>query len=104
MLQNKVDYIGRKLGFDRCFAVDCKGRSGGLFLLWKFEVRLEIQNYSCCHINAVIQKGNNEPVWKVTCFYGHPKAAKREEAWNLLRFLSRMEPIPGCVLGTSMKF
>jgi len=94
-----MDYIRRKLGFDRCFAVDCKGSSGGLLLLWKFEIRLEIQNYSRRHINAVIHKGANELVWKVTCFYGHPEPAKREEAWNLLRFLSRMEPIPWLCVG-----
>jgi hypothetical protein len=86
MMQNKVDFIRRKLGFDRSFVVDCKGRIGGLLLLWKSEIWLEIQNYSRRHINAVMHNGSNEPVWKITCFYGHPEAAKREEAWNLLRF------------------
>jgi hypothetical protein len=99
MMQNKVDFIRRKLGFDRCFVVDCKGRNGGLLLLWKLEVQLETQNYSCRHINAVMHKGSNELVWKITCFYGHPKAAKREEAWNLRRFLSRMDPIPWMCVG-----
>jgi hypothetical protein len=44
-----------KLGFERMFVVDYVGRSGGLALLWKEEVELEIQNYSIQHINALVK-------------------------------------------------
>jgi len=43
---------------DSIFTVDCKGRSGGLNLLWKSDIGVEIQNYNRRHINAVIQSSN----------------------------------------------
>jgi hypothetical protein len=55
LLRSKVEVIRVKLGFDSVFVVDCKGRSGGLALLWNSEVQVTIQNYSLQHINAPIQ-------------------------------------------------
>jgi hypothetical protein len=37
------------------FVVDCRGKSGGLILLWKSSAVVEIQNFSNNHINAVIK-------------------------------------------------
>ena len=38
-------------------------------------------------------------MWKLTGFYGHPEASKRIEAWQLLRFIARMDPYPWICLG-----
>jgi hypothetical protein len=81
------------------FVVDCKGRSGGLLLLWNSDSHLEIQNFSRRHINGVFLNQNKEPIWKLTCFYGHPDVRKRVEAWNLLRHLSQLDPIPWMCIG-----
>jgi hypothetical protein len=53
--QHKPEGMQIKLGFDRLFVVDLVGRSGGLALLWKESEGLEIQNFTCRHINAVIK-------------------------------------------------
>jgi hypothetical protein len=58
MMHNKTCALKTKLGFDSIFTVDCKGRSGGLNLLWKSDIGVEIQNYNRRHINAVIQSSN----------------------------------------------
>jgi hypothetical protein len=63
------------------------------------ESGMEIQNYSRQHINAKVCSSPTNMVWKFTGFYGQPDASKRMEAWNLLRFISRMEPSPWLCLG-----
>jgi hypothetical protein len=46
MSNKRVDFLKRKLGFENLFEVDSVGRSGGLVLLWKNDIRVDIQNYS----------------------------------------------------------
>jgi len=94
IMQNKSSFLNSKLGFDNIFMVDCKGRSGGLILMWKTKIEVDIQNYSKRHINTVIQCSHEEPKWKFTGFYGHPDANKRNKAWSLLRHLAKFPPEP----------
>ena len=42
------------LGFNKSFAVNSRGRSGGLGIFWNDEIKLEIVGYSQYHIDAVI--------------------------------------------------
>jgi exonuclease III len=83
----RMEFIRVRTGFDYMFVVDNMGRSGGLALMWRSELSVEIQNYSRRHINATVQMAVNGQKWKLTGFYGHPDASKRIEAWNLLRHL-----------------
>jgi hypothetical protein len=46
MSNKRVDFLKRKLGFENLFEVDSVGRSGGLVLLWKNDIQVDIQNYS----------------------------------------------------------
>ena len=55
--------------------VDCIGKSGGLALLWKDDMGVEIQNYSSRHIHAKILSTPNGGKWNLTGFYGHPNAS-----------------------------
>jgi len=82
--------------------VDCRGKTGGLILLWKSPCVVDIQNYSCNHINAVI-KTSCDP-WKFSGFYGYPEVAKRHYSWTLLRHLASLIPVPWLCLGTSMRY
>jgi hypothetical protein len=45
--------------------VDCVGKSGGLALLWKEDMEVEIQNFSQRYISTIV-KPINGPVWKFT--------------------------------------
>lgn len=94
-----MERIRCRLGFKNMLVVDCVGKSGGLALLWGDEVGVEIQNYRRRHINAKISPTSATVPWKLTGFYGHPEAGKWGEAWELLRFLSSMEPTPWVCLG-----
>ena len=72
--------------------VDSLGKSGGLALLWGEEVEVEIINFNQCHINGVMKTSTYEAPWKFTKFYEHPDLTKRDEAWNLFKFLSKLTP------------
>ena len=75
-----MEKVRCKLGFSNMLVVDCVGKSGELALLWMDEIGVEIQNFSCRHINAKICQSPNGSHWKFTSFYGHPEADKRREA------------------------
>lgn len=40
-----------KLNFDRSFTVDNRGSFGGLYVLWKEELNLNLQSYSQNHVD-----------------------------------------------------
>jgi hypothetical protein len=77
MTQRKEEVVRIKLGFENCFAVDYIGKGGGLMLLWRNSIMVEIQNFSRRHINAVVQCSSEALSWKLTGFYGHPDVTKR---------------------------
>ncbi|XP_059436384.1 uncharacterized protein LOC132169351 [Corylus avellana] len=82
---------------DECFVgfpskVDCVGRSGGLALMWRESVRVDIQNYSRRYINAVVKLGDCLHPWKFTGFYGHPEVGRQKESWSLLKLLRSFQP------------
>jgi hypothetical protein len=69
-MQNKSCSLKSKLGYDHVFTMDCKGRSGGLILMWKLDIQVDIQNSSRKHINAVVKLSHNARPWKFIGFYG----------------------------------
>lgn len=97
--QNKMERIWSRLGFPNMLVVDCMGKSGGLALLWKENINVGIQNYSCRYINAKVFINSALGWWKLTGFYCQPKASKQREAWGLLRYLATMDPNPWICVG-----
>jgi hypothetical protein len=85
--KSKMEGIRVKLGYNGMFVVDPVDRNGGLAHLWCETQDLEIQNFTRRHINAIVKEADREVSWKLTCFYGHPVAAKRHESWALLEHL-----------------
>lgn len=66
------------LNFHDGFSVECKGKSGGLILLWAEEVDLSNNSYSVGHIDATIKEPDGW--WRFLGFYGNPCPTKREES------------------------
>jgi hypothetical protein len=95
----RVELLKCRLGFGSVFVVDRVGRSGGLALFWNDVLKVEIQNYSRFHINAVVSCGDSFPSWKFTGFYGQPAVEKRRDSWRLLRHLGLFSPMPWLCCG-----
>ena len=74
-------------------------RAGVWLFLWGEEIIVDIQNYNLRHINRIVQTPKLQTKSKFTSFYGNPKANKRKEAWNLLKFLATLNPTPWICIG-----
>lgn len=72
------DYNKFKLGLYNVFAVDCVDKSGGLALLWKYDIFFEILNFYVNHIQCLIIIRSIEMNLEESCLftriYGHPPA------------------------------
>ena len=85
--KRRMERVRDRLGFTNGLVVPSRGHSGGLALLWKREVNLNIKSFSNFHIDATITEVNTSLEWRITGFYGHPQTHLRHESWNLLSLL-----------------
>ncbi|XP_042944640.1 uncharacterized protein LOC122278525 [Carya illinoinensis] len=82
-----------------CFVVDARGSSGGLALLWKKNVSVEVTNFTQHHISVMVGQDVSKAKWLLTSFYGHPKTSKRKSTWNILSSLKPVNNQGWCVIG-----
>jgi hypothetical protein len=99
MCNKNLDFLRIKMKFDYIFAVDSVGRSGGLILMWRDDMKVVIQNYSRRHINVTVSMGRDGKEWKFSGVYGHPEVAKRKESWALMQQLATFSPKPWLCIG-----
>lgn len=90
--------IATKARYKNYLVVDAVGRSGGLMLMWKQDLNVELLNFSIRHINIIILYAFGENKWLLTCFYGHLKVSRRRSAWELLKSF-KADFLGGCVIG-----
>lgn len=64
--------VRNRLGFHCCFTVTSIGRSGGMALLWKEDIPLEVINFLTQHIHARVREMGCEENFFITGFYGSP--------------------------------
>ena len=70
---------------DRCkmkhgLIVPSDGSKGGLAMLWKEGIKVEVKTYSEEHIDVWVEESWNGSHWHLTGFYGNPDTAKRPES------------------------
>ena len=70
---------------------------GGLALLWRDNVDIDVQTSYPHHIDALINQ--NGVVWRIIGVYGHPETARRGESWELLRQLNAAISLPWFLIG-----
>uniref|UniRef100_A0A803Q9W0 Reverse transcriptase n=1 Tax=Cannabis sativa TaxID=3483 RepID=A0A803Q9W0_CANSA len=85
---NYLETIRIRLGFEGCFCVDAKGKSGGLALLWKEPFTVHLNSFNDFHIDAWINK-EEDLAWRFTGFYGDPDPSQRKHSWQLLKRIAR---------------
>ena len=94
----KLEGIRVKTGFQNAFTVSCHGRNGGLALLWREGVHLEINFFSRHHIDSHICMEDGI-VWRLMGFYGRPEEDRKWQSWALLDHLNRMASFRLFVIG-----
>ncbi|KAL7111975.1 hypothetical protein ACP275_05G123500 [Erythranthe tilingii] len=80
-------------------AVDSIGQSGGLALLWKKDMNVDLLSFSPNHIDVEVQAKEKEAKWRFTGFYGFADQSQRHKSWNLLRTLRDHSDLPWMVGG-----
>ena len=75
-----MDLLRSRWKFDECFSVDCVGRGGGLVLLWRNDMIVEVLSYSRFHIDVQVCEHNGDKPWRFIGFYGKPYTSKRQES------------------------
>ncbi|XP_075659089.1 uncharacterized protein LOC142628952 [Castanea sativa] len=91
--------IKRKLERHQGLVVPSVKRAGGLALLWKSSMKVEVQTYSPRHIDAIVTEDQCSMQWRFTGFYGHPETSMRGESWTSLEQLSGQMDLLWVIMG-----
>lgn len=94
-----MEVIRRRLGLDSLFTVDNVGFSGGLAIVWKRELEVNIISHSANHIDITIKHSAKSPTWRFTGIYGSPARHRRKDTWELLKELSTNNSLPWMLMG-----
>ena len=78
--KNAMEKVMEKINFVNGLIVPRRGRGGGLALLWRREIDLEIMGYSRSFIDAIVTEHDSGFRWRITGFYGNPKSHRRKES------------------------
>ena len=77
------DKLYGELPFPNKIIVKKPDSGGGLALIWKNGVKLELINYTANHILVKVRE-EDDYEWWLTCFYGWPDVTQRSKSWELL--------------------
>ncbi|PPR92754.1 hypothetical protein GOBAR_AA27921 [Gossypium barbadense] len=86
----KILHLLRRM--DGCLAVSSEGKSGGLALLWREGVNVEVQSYSKFHIESVVSIDDGERL-RFTGFYGQTNPSLRRPKIQLDEFSDFLEEL-----------
>ena len=78
----RMDYVKRMVGFNENVVTEAKGRVGGLCLMWKNNVQIEVVEFNKYLIAVKILDPGGD--WNLVGFYGPPYASKKRKAWENL--------------------
>lgn len=91
--------IKRKLENYDGLIVPSDGQSGGIAMLWKKDINLNIMGYSKNYIDAIIIEQLSGFKWRITGYYGHPETHLRHESQILLVALNSRFSLPWICFG-----
>lgn len=98
--KKKAQRLKGVLGFSNSLAVGSEGRSDGLALYWRREVKVKVESVSKSHIDVILSsEATGDKQWRFTGFYGEPKRVNRKDSWYLMRFLRSQLDLPWLCTG-----
>ncbi|KAI3906287.1 hypothetical protein MKW92_004050, partial [Papaver armeniacum] len=71
-----------QFGYQHYCIVASVGRSGGLWLLWKDEVNIEITSKYSNLIHGIVHLDSARYPWNLFCIYGPPVTSQRSNFWQ----------------------
>nr|CCA66036.1 hypothetical protein [Beta vulgaris subsp. vulgaris] len=93
----EMESVKKKLKWEHMVAVDCEGecrkRRGGLAMLWRSEIKVQVMSMSSNHIDIVVgEEAQGE--WRFTGIYGYPEEEHKDKTGALLSALARASRRP----------
>lgn len=76
-----------------------RGIAGGLCLIWKQNVSIQILDHAHNHINASVTNHINGDSWILTCFYGSPYRKLKRNSWKIIKDMATSMNKPWIVIG-----
>ena len=92
----KADKVRRRAGFDHKAVFESEGMSGGLLLMWKEEVKIQVNSVSKNYIDVTV---NEEGGRRFTGLYGEPEWNRKVLTWEAIRSLKGEPTIPWLIMG-----
>jgi len=80
-------------------AVDARGRSAGVALLWKKGLDVSLLSLSLHHVDVAIKNIGGLFAWRFTGIYGYPKTENKHKTCDLLKDLVEQSNLPWLVGG-----
>ena len=87
-----------ELPFPNRIIVKHPNSGGGLAVIWKNEVQLQLVNYTANHILVKVREDDGFEWW-LTSFYGWPEACHQYKSWELLTHLRTFVEGPWLCIG-----
>lgn len=84
--RDRANKIVRRLGFSNWRIFDGRGFSGGIWILWNNDVRVNFIDDMAQAVSFDVGYDNKN--WKMTVVYGSPNPTNRERLWDYLRACS----------------
>jgi len=94
-----MEVVRRKLGDFFGVYVDCRGRAGGLALLWDRSVQLTLCSFSDHHLDATVSWEQDAVEWRFTGVYGWPEMHNKRRTETLIAELATHSHLPWLVGG-----
>ena len=94
-----MNYVKDRCKMKHGLIIPSEGKSGGLALMWREGIKVDVQTYSQSHVDALVDGGADIGWWHFTGFYGNPDTAKRPESWAKLRHLKGTSTLPWLTMG-----
>ena len=75
----KAETLKSRWGCDHYIIHESDGRSGGLLMLWRKEVVIQLNDVSKYFIDVVVRDGDE---WRLTGVYGEPSWDHEDQTWG----------------------
>ena len=100
LIGSEMKKLQEEVGLLQGLFVTSVGRKGGLALLWKFDIQVELRGLNQWFIDVFVNSGGEIGKWRLTGFYGNPETHQRDDSWALLERLGKQDDSPWvCITG-----
>ena len=79
-------------------AINSSGRSGGIGIFWKDEIKVEVIGFSQYHVDVIVEN-LAEIKFRAMFVYGEAQVNKRYKTWNTLRGIVNVSNLPWMAMG-----